>query len=160
MGLPIWTCNSDIFFSLLLTPGPYLIPAWPLSDLYLTSVGQLLISVDYMMKALWHGAYFPKEKRTKFNDKWREHFQVSKQNGKPEKEKSFLSDFLSHGTVLYSWIAFVKQSLPVFLSQSISPSLSLPVSISSSFSFSFSFILSLVIFLCLSPSCSLSLSLS
>ena len=60
-------------------------------------IGQLLISVDYMMKSLWHGAYFPKEKRTKFNDKWREHFQVSKQNGKPEKEKSFISDFLSHG---------------------------------------------------------------
>nr|XP_022304475.1 ankyrin and armadillo repeat-containing protein-like isoform X2 [Crassostrea virginica] len=64
-----------------------------------THIGQLLISVDYMMKSLWHGAYFPKEKRTKFNDKWREHFQVSKQNGKPEKEKSFLSDFLSHGMV-------------------------------------------------------------
>ncbi|XP_056008070.1 ankyrin and armadillo repeat-containing protein-like isoform X2 [Ostrea edulis] len=64
-----------------------------------THIGQLLISVDYMMKSLWHGAYFPKEKRTKFNDKWREHFQVSKQNGKPEKEKSFLSDFTSHGMI-------------------------------------------------------------
>ncbi|XP_061167170.1 ankyrin and armadillo repeat-containing protein-like [Saccostrea echinata] len=64
-----------------------------------THIGQLLISVDYMMKSLWHGAYIPKEKRTKFNDKWREHFQVSKQNGKPEKEKSFLPDFISHGMI-------------------------------------------------------------
>lgn len=121
IGFTYMKCNSGIHvftYSLLLIPGPvqYLILVWPLSDLYMTSVGQLLISVDYMMKSLWHGAYFPKEKRTKFNDKWREHFQVSKQNGKPEKEKSFLSDFLSHGTVLYSWIVFVKQSLSVSLS--------------------------------------------
>lgn len=120
----------------------------------MTSLGQLLISVDYMMKSLWHGAYFPKEKRTKFNDKWREHFQVSKQNGKPEKEKSFLSDFLSHGTVLYSWIVFVKQSLSV--------SLSLFILIFSVFYLSLGFLsLSLLLFLCLTflPTLSFSFSL-
>ena len=62
-----------------------------------TRVGQLLIAVDYMMKGLWHGAYFPKDKRTKFNDRWRENFMISKMNGKPEKEKQFLSEFLAQG---------------------------------------------------------------
>ncbi|GAB1601052.1 hypothetical protein Ahia01_000383400 [Argonauta hians] len=39
-----------------------------------TKVGQLLIEVDYMMKALWHGLYLPKHKRSKFLDKWRAYY--------------------------------------------------------------------------------------
>lgn len=42
-----------------------------------TKVGQVLIDIDYMMKALWHGAYFPKEKRLKFAEKWRSSLNVN-----------------------------------------------------------------------------------
>ncbi|KAK3108352.1 hypothetical protein FSP39_006134 [Pinctada imbricata] len=62
-----------------------------------TRIGQLLIAVDYMMKGLWHGAYFPKDKRTKFNDRWRESFRISKVNGKPEKERQFMMEFIGQG---------------------------------------------------------------
>lgn len=37
-----------------------------------TRIGQILSDVDYMMKSLWHGANFPKDKRTKFAERWRQ----------------------------------------------------------------------------------------
>ncbi|TSW62336.1 Ankyrin and armadillo repeat-containing protein [Bagarius yarrelli] len=36
-----------------------------------TKVGQILINIDYTMKALWHGAYIPKDKRPCFLELWR-----------------------------------------------------------------------------------------
>ncbi|KAH9489690.1 hypothetical protein Btru_037450 [Bulinus truncatus] len=61
-----------------------------------TRVGQLLISVDYMMKGLWHGAYFPREKRTKFGERWRTNLDVNIM-GKAETKKPLLSEFISAG---------------------------------------------------------------
>ncbi|XP_070566344.1 ankyrin and armadillo repeat-containing protein-like isoform X3 [Ptychodera flava] len=61
-----------------------------------TRVGQLLINVDYMMKALWHGAYFPKDKRTKFSERWRSNLDVNA-NGKPETKKTILTEFTAAG---------------------------------------------------------------
>ena len=61
-----------------------------------TRVGQVLISVDYMLKALWHGAYFPKEKRTKFTERWRGNLDVNA-SGKPETKKPLLTEFTSAG---------------------------------------------------------------
>ncbi|XP_077867464.1 LOW QUALITY PROTEIN: ankyrin and armadillo repeat-containing protein-like [Saccoglossus kowalevskii] len=61
-----------------------------------TRVGQLLLNVDYMMKALWHGAYFPKEKRSKFSERWRSNLDVNA-NGKPETKKTILTEFTAAG---------------------------------------------------------------
>ncbi len=62
-----------------------------------TRVGQIMIHVDYMLKALWHGAYFPKEKRTKFTDRWRGNLDVNINTGKPETKKPLLTEFTSAG---------------------------------------------------------------
>lgn len=62
-----------------------------------TRVGQILIAVDYMLKGLWHGAYFPKEKRTKFSERWRLNLDVNA-NGKPETKKRLLPEFVSSGS--------------------------------------------------------------
>lgn len=61
-----------------------------------TRVGQVLINVDYMMKALWHGVYFPKDKRTKFSERWRGNLDVNS-NGKPETKKPLIKEFESAG---------------------------------------------------------------
>ncbi|KAK3726414.1 hypothetical protein QZH41_019667 [Actinostola sp. cb2023] len=53
-----------------------------------TRVGQILIEVDYMMKSLWHGAYFPKEKRTKFAERWRQAVNLNNMTGLPETRRS------------------------------------------------------------------------
>ena len=53
-------------------------------------------NVDYMMKALWHGAYFPKEKRTKFSERWRSNLDINA-SGKPETKKPLLTEFTSAG---------------------------------------------------------------
>ncbi|GFO42024.1 ankyrin and armadillo repeat-containing protein-like, partial [Plakobranchus ocellatus] len=63
-----------------------------------TRVGQVLINVDYMLKALWHGAYFPKEKRTKFSERWRGNLDVNA-SGKPETKKPLLTEFTSAGLI-------------------------------------------------------------
>ncbi|KAI0239359.1 Ankyrin and armadillo repeat-containing protein [Lamellibrachia satsuma] len=62
-----------------------------------TRVGQVLISIDYMLKALWHGAYMPKEKRTKFTERWRSNLDVNT-SGQPETKKPLLPEF--HGAGL------------------------------------------------------------
>lgn len=53
-----------------------------------TRVGQILIEVDYMMKSLWHGAYFPKDKRTKFAERWRQAVNLNSMTGLPETRRS------------------------------------------------------------------------
>ena len=53
-----------------------------------TRVGQLLIEVDYLMKSLWHGAYFPKEKRTKFAERWRQLVNLNTHTGVPETKRN------------------------------------------------------------------------
>lgn len=53
-----------------------------------TRVGQLLIEVDYLMKSLWHGAYFPKDKRTKFAERWRQLVNLNTHTGVPETKRN------------------------------------------------------------------------
>lgn len=64
-----------------------------------TRVGQVLISIDYMLKALWHGAYMPKEKRTKFTERWRSNLDVNT-SGQPETKKPLLPEFHGAGKCL------------------------------------------------------------
>lgn len=75
-----------------------------------TRVGQLLITVDYMMKALWHGAYFPKEKRIKFSERWRGNLDVNT-NGKPETKKPLQTEFSSAGKMLSNVYIYYKYIL-------------------------------------------------
>ncbi|KAL9968183.1 hypothetical protein ACROYT_G026526 [Oculina patagonica] len=53
-----------------------------------TRIGQILSDVDYMMKSLWHGAYFPKDKRTKFAERWRQAVNLNTTTGEPETRRS------------------------------------------------------------------------
>lgn len=53
-----------------------------------TRVGQLMISVDYMMKSIWHGAIFPADKRSKFNERWRQAVNLNTLTGEPETRRS------------------------------------------------------------------------
>ncbi|PIK39875.1 hypothetical protein BSL78_23293 [Apostichopus japonicus] len=63
-----------------------------------TKVGQVLIDIDYMMKALWHGAYFPKEKRLKFAEKWRSSLNVNAL-GVAETKKIIPTEFALAGMI-------------------------------------------------------------
>uniref|UniRef100_A0A8C3I6V2 Ankyrin and armadillo repeat containing n=1 Tax=Chrysemys picta bellii TaxID=8478 RepID=A0A8C3I6V2_CHRPI len=63
-----------------------------------TRIGQILISVDYMLKALWHGAYMPKEKRVRFSELWRSSMDID-MDGNPQTEKNIFSEFCSAGLV-------------------------------------------------------------
>ena len=53
-----------------------------------TRTGQILSNVDYMMKSLWHGAYFPKDKRTKFAERWRQAVNLNTTTGEAETRRS------------------------------------------------------------------------
>lgn len=55
-----------------------------------------MINVDYMMKGLWHGAFFPRDERLKFADRWRGNMDVNA-HGLPETKKPLLEEFLSAG---------------------------------------------------------------
>ena len=61
-----------------------------------TKVGQTMINVDYMMKALWHGSYIPRDKRTKFSERWRTNLDVNAA-GKSETKKNILTEFITAG---------------------------------------------------------------
>ncbi|XP_060033569.1 ankyrin and armadillo repeat-containing protein isoform X3 [Erinaceus europaeus] len=61
---------------------------------YDTRVGQILINVDYMLKALWHGIYMPKEKRTRFSELWRAIMDIDP-DGKPQTNKDIFAEFSS-----------------------------------------------------------------
>ncbi|XP_073710736.1 ankyrin and armadillo repeat-containing protein [Misgurnus anguillicaudatus] len=63
---------------------------------YNTKVGQILINIDYTMKTLWHGCYFPREKRVGFSDFWRTSMDVNA-DGMPQTKKDILAEFLNAG---------------------------------------------------------------
>ncbi|XP_036029052.1 ankyrin and armadillo repeat-containing protein [Onychomys torridus] len=65
---------------------------------YDTRIGQILIYIDYMLKALWHGIYMPKEKRTRFSELWRTIMDIDP-DGKPQTTKDIFSEFSSAGLV-------------------------------------------------------------
>ncbi|PIO22464.1 hypothetical protein AB205_0073650 [Aquarana catesbeiana] len=63
-----------------------------------TRVGQIMISVDYMIKALWHGAYMSKDKRTRFLEFWRSVMDIDA-NGLPQTKKNIFSEFSLAGLI-------------------------------------------------------------
>uniref|UniRef100_A0A8C8RZJ2 Ankyrin and armadillo repeat containing n=1 Tax=Pelusios castaneus TaxID=367368 RepID=A0A8C8RZJ2_9SAUR len=63
-----------------------------------TRIGQILINVDYMLKALWHGVYMPKEKRVRFSELWRSSMDID-MDGNPQTERDIFSEFCSAGLV-------------------------------------------------------------
>ncbi|KAF5903381.1 ankyrin and armadillo repeat-containing protein, partial [Clarias magur] len=63
-----------------------------------TKVGQILINIDYTMKALWHGAYIPKEKRPCFLELWRSSMDAD-HSGVPQAEKHSIAELLTAGLV-------------------------------------------------------------
>ncbi|XP_075385874.1 ankyrin and armadillo repeat-containing protein [Tenrec ecaudatus] len=65
---------------------------------YDTRIGQILISVDYMLKALWHGIYMPKEKRARFSELWRTMLDIDP-DGKPQTNKDIFAEFSTAGMI-------------------------------------------------------------
>uniref|UniRef100_G3WG25 Ankyrin and armadillo repeat containing n=1 Tax=Sarcophilus harrisii TaxID=9305 RepID=G3WG25_SARHA len=63
-----------------------------------TRIGQILINVDYMIKALWHGIYMSKEKRMRFSEMWRSLMDVDGE-GKPQTDKDIFAEFNAAGLV-------------------------------------------------------------
>ncbi|XP_031749764.1 ankyrin and armadillo repeat-containing protein isoform X2 [Xenopus tropicalis] len=61
-----------------------------------TRVGQIMIAVDYMMKALWHGAFMAKDKRVRFSEFWRSNMNIDA-NGIPLTKKDVFADFCAAG---------------------------------------------------------------
>ncbi|XP_036356044.1 ankyrin and armadillo repeat-containing protein-like [Octopus sinensis] len=57
-----------------------------------TRVAEIVTEVDYMVKALWHGSFFPKEKRLKFSDTWRKKLDVD-ENGQIQTKRDIFSEF-------------------------------------------------------------------
>ncbi|EGW13376.1 Ankyrin and armadillo repeat-containing protein [Cricetulus griseus] len=93
---------------------------------YDTRIGQILIHIDYMLKALWHGIYMPKEKRTRFSELWRTIMDID-QDGKPQTSKDIFSEFSSAGIPfdLQTWtVIHVVVSL---LRLTISPEKQIPI---------------------------------
>lgn len=83
--------------SISLEPNPDLSSVCHLTPAYChTKVGQILINIDYTMKALWHGAYIPKEKRPHFLELWRSGMSVDP-SGAPQAEADLLSELLTAG---------------------------------------------------------------
>ena len=60
-----------------------------------TKLGQIMINTDYWLKALWHGAYFPRDKRMRFNDNWKLSFGLT--DGMPNTKKDILEEFIQAG---------------------------------------------------------------
>ncbi|XP_039700164.1 ankyrin and armadillo repeat-containing protein isoform X4 [Pteropus medius] len=65
---------------------------------YDTRIGQILINIDYMLKALWHGIYMPKEKRARFSELWRTIMDIDP-DGKPQTNKNIFAEFSSAGLI-------------------------------------------------------------
>ncbi|KAL2081373.1 hypothetical protein ACEWY4_023226 [Coilia grayii] len=61
-----------------------------------TKVGQILINIDYTIKALWHGAVIPRDKRIRFSELWRSSMGVDS-SGVPHTKKNMLAEFLAAG---------------------------------------------------------------
>ncbi|XP_077970650.1 ankyrin and armadillo repeat-containing protein-like isoform X1 [Styela clava] len=54
-----------------------------------TTVGQILISLDYKMKSLWHGATVPDKKRSTLAERWRSFVDMDKATGQVNKKNAF-----------------------------------------------------------------------
>lgn len=65
---------------------------------YDTKVGQILINIDYTIKALWHGSYISREKRMRFSELWRSIMAVDS-DGVPQTKKDVLEQFLNAGEI-------------------------------------------------------------
>ncbi|XP_077072517.1 ankyrin and armadillo repeat-containing protein [Siphateles boraxobius] len=65
---------------------------------YDTKVGQILINIDYAIKALWHGSYISREKRMRFSELWRSIMAVDS-DGVPQTKKDVLEEFLNAGFI-------------------------------------------------------------
>ncbi|KAM9484134.1 ankyrin and armadillo repeat-containing protein isoform 3-T3 [Salvelinus alpinus] len=63
---------------------------------YDTKVGQMLVNIDYTIKALWHGANIPRENRIRFSELWRSSMGVDS-NGVPQTKKDVFAEFLTAG---------------------------------------------------------------
>lgn len=63
-----------------------------------TKVGQILINIDYTIKALWHGAIIPRDKRHRFSELWRSSMGVDS-SGVPQTKKNMLTEFLTAGEI-------------------------------------------------------------
>ncbi|XP_078407420.1 ankyrin and armadillo repeat-containing protein [Cetorhinus maximus] len=63
-----------------------------------TLIGQILINVDYTMKALWHGAYMPTEKRKRFSEVWQSNLDVHV-SGTSNTKEDIHSEFLKAGLI-------------------------------------------------------------
>ncbi|GCC32389.1 hypothetical protein chiPu_0010850 [Chiloscyllium punctatum] len=63
-----------------------------------TLIGQILINVDYTMKALWHGAYMPTEKRKRFSEVWRANLEINV-DGTSKLGADIPSEFLRAGLI-------------------------------------------------------------
>ncbi|KAI4575150.1 hypothetical protein MJG53_003080 [Ovis ammon polii x Ovis aries] len=63
-----------------------------------TRIGQILINIDYMLKALWHGIYMPKEKRARFSELWRTIMDIDP-DGKPQTNRDIFAEFSSAGLI-------------------------------------------------------------
>uniref|UniRef100_A0A8C9S3X3 Ankyrin and armadillo repeat containing n=1 Tax=Scleropages formosus TaxID=113540 RepID=A0A8C9S3X3_SCLFO len=61
-----------------------------------TKVGQIFTELDYSIKALWHGAAFPKEKRVRFSELWRS-IVGADASGASHTHKDALKEFLAAG---------------------------------------------------------------
>ncbi|EDV26749.1 uncharacterized protein TRIADDRAFT_22532 [Trichoplax adhaerens] len=64
-----------------------------------TRVGQVLINIDYALKCLWHGTYFPRDKRLKFAEKWRQALNINVASGKSEGRRQTAMAFTESGVV-------------------------------------------------------------
>lgn len=64
-----------------------------------TRVGQILINIDYMLKALWHGIYMPQEKRARFSELWRTIMDIDP-DGKPQTSKDIFAEFSAAGKII------------------------------------------------------------
>eukprot|EP00070_Physeter_catodon_P028883 XP_028335777.1 ankyrin and armadillo repeat-containing protein isoform X8 [Physeter catodon] len=65
---------------------------------YDTRIGQILINIDYMLKALWHGIYMPKEKRARFSELWRTIMDIDP-DGKPQTNRDIFAEFSTAGLI-------------------------------------------------------------
>ena len=53
-------------------------------------------NICHNLQGIWHGAYFPRDKRVKFNEKWRTNLDVNS-TGVAETKNPFLPEFTSAG---------------------------------------------------------------
>uniref|UniRef100_T1J8F1 Uncharacterized protein n=1 Tax=Strigamia maritima TaxID=126957 RepID=T1J8F1_STRMM len=61
-----------------------------------TLIGQMLIEVDVMMKALWHGAYISQDRRVALNETWKSRLKIT-DDGKVMSKLPVLYEFQSAG---------------------------------------------------------------